>query len=401
MFGANHFGGSAGYLDWRRRCRSGMWQGNTSVTGGKADRPAGACIESRGMDIYLVGGAVRDELLGRPTGERDWLVVGADAETLKRLGYRQVGRDFPVFLHPDTNEEYALARTERKTAPGHRGFAVHAGPRVTLEEDLVRRDLTVNAMAKAADGRLIDPYGGQRDLAARTLRHVGEAFREDPLRVFRVARFAAELLDFSVHAATVELMSDMAATLGELPAERVWAEFRKALAADAPQRFVETLAASNCLGHWFPELEGAQIDARPDSARARFGALGWSLAEASIAALSARLKVPNDHADLARQVARHGRALGGWRTTEPPRLFAAGKSIGALQNLALSGRVCEVVAALAETPLSELQLLFARLAAEVTAKTVQDEGLTGRDLGRRIERERIARLAILRRQALS
>ena len=350
------------------------------------------------MDIYLVGGAVRDELLGRPVREKDWVVVGATAAALERLGYRRVGRDFPVFLHPETNEEYALARTERKTAPGHRGFDVDAGLQVTLEDDLARRDLTVNAMAKAADGRLIDPFSGQRDLAARTLRHVGEAFREDPLRVFRVARFAAELADFSVHESTLELLSDMASCLLELPAERVWAEFRKALAADAPQRFVETLDAGGCLDHWFPELQGARIDARPRSARARYGGLGWSLGEAAAAALSARLKVPNDHADLACQVARHGRELAAWRRAEPARLFAAGKAIGALQNLDLSRRVYGVVSALAETPLDELERLFARVAREVNANSLQREGLRDRDLGRRIERERIERLAMLRQK---
>ena len=350
------------------------------------------------MDIYLVGGAVRDELLGRPVGERDWVVVGATPDALLRRGYRQVGRDFPVFLHPETNEEYALARTERKTAPGHRGFAVHAGAEVSLEADLARRDLTVNAMAESADGRLVDPFGGRQDLADRVLRHVGDAFREDPLRVFRVARFAAELVDFSVHDTTIELMSDMAASLAELPAERVWAEFRKALAANSPQRFVETLYAGDCLSHWFPELRGAVIDARPNSERARFGGLGWSLGEAAASSLSARLKVPNDYADLARQVARHGRVLAAWRTAEPARLFAAAKSIGAFKELALSRRVCELVGVLTQTPLGELERLFARVAAEVGASAFQQEGLTGPALGQRIERERIERLAILRQQ---
>ncbi len=348
------------------------------------------------MDIYLVGGAVRDELLGRPIRERDWVVVGGSAAALLRRGYRRVGRDFPVFLHPETNEEYALARKERKTAAGHRGFAVCAGPEVSLEEDLARRDLRINAIAKGADGRLVDPFGGRQDLADRVLRHVGEAFSEDPLRVFRVARFAAELVDFSVHKTTIDLMSGMAASLAELPAERVWAEFRKALAADAPQRFVETLQACDCLGYWFPELQGTVIDARPASALARFGGLGWSLGEAAVRSLSARLKVSNDHANLARQVARHGAVLAAWRTTAPARLFAAAKSIGAFQNLALSRRVCEVVGVLAGAPLRELELLFARVAADVDASAFRGEGLTGRALGRRIERARIERLAVLR-----
>ncbi|MDF3031317.1 MAG: tRNA nucleotidyl transferase, partial [Moraxellaceae bacterium] len=143
------------------------------------------------MDIYLVGGAVRDQLLGRPVHEHDWVVVGARPEDLLALGYRAVGKDFPVFLHPETQDEYALARTERKSGRGHTGFICDFTPGITLEEDLIRRDLTINAIAQASDGSLVDPYGGQRDLAARKLRHVSPAFREDPLRVFRVARFAA------------------------------------------------------------------------------------------------------------------------------------------------------------------------------------------------------------------
>ncbi len=163
------------------------------------------------MEIYLVGGAVRDALLGLPIRERDWVVVGSTPEEMQRLGYRQVGRDFPVFLHPQTNEEYALARTERKVGPGHTGFVCHAGPDVTLEEDLRRRDLTVNAIAQAHDGTLIDPWGGAADLSARRLRHVSEAFLEDPLRVFRVARFAAQLgaFGFRVEPETLQLMADM------------------------------------------------------------------------------------------------------------------------------------------------------------------------------------------------
>lgn len=350
------------------------------------------------MDIYLVGGAVRDELLGRPVPDRDWVVVGATADELLSLGYRRVGHDFPVFLHPVTSEEYALARTERKTAPGHRGFAVHADVTVSLEEDLARRDLSVNAMAKSAAGRLIDPYGGQRDLAHRVLRHVGDAFREDPLRVFRVARFAAQLADFSVHESTIALMADMAPTLGELSAERVWVEFRKALAATAPQRFVETLHSCACLAPWFPELDGVQIDTRPGSARARFGALGWALGATAAQSLGDRLKVPNDHSDLARGVARHGRVLADWRTADPARLLAAGKAIGAFQNLALCARVCEVVGAIARAPLDDLERLFGRVATEVSARDFRGEGLAGRALGRRIESARAERLAQLRRQ---
>jgi len=157
------------------------------------------------MEIYLVGGAVRDMLLGLPVKDRDWAVVGADAEEMLRLGYTPVGRDFPVFLHPDTHEEYALARTERKTAKGYAGFAFYADKNITLEQDLMRRDLTINAMAQAADGRLIDPFGGQRDLRQKILRHVSPAFAEDPVRILRTARFAARY-GFTVAAETMELM---------------------------------------------------------------------------------------------------------------------------------------------------------------------------------------------------
>jgi SAM-dependent MidA family methyltransferase len=232
------------------------------------------------MDIYLVGGAVRDELLGREPVERDWVVVGATPEQLIRRGYRPVGRDFPVFLHPDTGEEYALARTERKTGPGYRGFTVHAAPDVTLEDDLRRRDLTINAMARAADGTLVDPYVGRADLEARLLRHVSPAFVEDPVRVLRVARFAARFADtgFSVAAETMDLMRRIVAA-GETDAlvpERVWQELRTALGERCPHVFVEVLRA--CGGGTVREpgagtgvmaadilLELQRLDALPDN----------------------------------------------------------------------------------------------------------------------------------------
>jgi tRNA nucleotidyltransferase (CCA-adding enzyme) len=211
------------------------------------------------MNIYLVGGAVRDELLGRPVRERDWVVVGGSPEQLLALGYAPVGKDFPVFLHPQTKEEYALARTERKTAPGYHGFSFHAAPEVTLEQDLQRRDLTINAMARAPDGALVDPYGGLRDLQERRLRHVSPAFAEDPVRILRVARFAARYapLGFSVGAETLALMRAMAAAgeVDALVAERVWAELAKALAEPEPQVFFDVLRACGALAVLFPEIE--------------------------------------------------------------------------------------------------------------------------------------------------
>jgi tRNA nucleotidyltransferase (CCA-adding enzyme) len=211
------------------------------------------------MRVYLVGGAVRDRLLGRPVRERDFVVVGATAAELLAQGYTQVGRDFPVFLHPQTKEEYALARTERKTAPGYHGFAVHAAPDVTLAEDLQRRDLTINALAEDADGTLIDPYHGLADIEARVLRHVSPAFAEDPVRILRLARFAARFADlgFTVAPETLDLMRAMVAA-GEVDAlvpERVWVELAKALGEATPSRFFETLRACGALGRLFPEVD--------------------------------------------------------------------------------------------------------------------------------------------------
>jgi tRNA nucleotidyltransferase (CCA-adding enzyme) len=295
------------------------------------------------MEVYLVGGAVRDELLGRPVLERDWVVVGATPEQMEQAGYRPVGRDFPVFLHPDTGEEYALARTERKTARGYRGFNVQASPEVTLEQDLMRRDLTINAIAKDEDGNLRDPYGGVRDLEDRVLRHVSPAFVEDPVRVLRVARFAATLspLGFAVAPATRDLMRQLvdSGELDSLVPERVWQETRRSLETDGPDVFFATLRDCGALGCVFPELDGlfgASRDGCPQSdageymlvavreaarltlePRVRFAALvaGVGRTDATtgemresgariIAALADRLRIPNDYRDLAILVAR-------------------------------------------------------------------------------------------------
>ncbi|QOJ30749.1 MAG: multifunctional CCA addition/repair protein [Gammaproteobacteria bacterium] len=210
------------------------------------------------MQTYLVGGAVRDRLLGLPVRERDWVVVGATPAELEAQGFRRVGASFPVFLHAVTGEEYALARTERKTGPGYRGFAIDADPGVTLEEDLRRRDLTINAMAEDPAGGIIDPYGGQADLAARQLRHVSDAFREDPVRILRVARFAARFapLGFRVAPGTLQLMREMVAA-GEAAAlvpERVWQETERALSSARPDVFIATLKDCGALAVIFPEV---------------------------------------------------------------------------------------------------------------------------------------------------
>jgi len=209
------------------------------------------------MQTYLVGGAVRDALLGRPVTDRDWVVVGGSPTEMLAEGFVPVGKDFPVFLHPASHEEYALARTERKTAPGYHGFSVHAAPDVTLEEDLRRRDLSINAMAQDAKGRLIDPYGGQADLRNKVLRHVSEAFAEDPVRILRLARFAARFADFTVAPETQDLMRQMVACgeLDALVAERVWQELARGLMEARPSRMFEVLRGCGALARLLPEVD--------------------------------------------------------------------------------------------------------------------------------------------------
>ena len=209
------------------------------------------------MRTYLVGGAVRDALLGLPVSDRDWVVVGATPQAMIEQGYLPVGRDFPVFLHPQTREEYALARTERKTARGYRGFVVHADPDVTLEEDLARRDLTINAMAQDASGGLVDPFHGRRDLSDRVLRHVTDAFREDPVRILRVARFAARFADFRLAPETLELMRAMVneGEADHLVPERVWQELSRGLMEPAPSRMFDLLRECGALARLLPEVD--------------------------------------------------------------------------------------------------------------------------------------------------
>ena len=209
------------------------------------------------MKTYCVGGAVRDELLGFPIKDKDFVVVGATPQAMLDAGYRPVGKDFPVFLHPETHDEYALARTERKTAKGYRGFTVHASPEVTLEEDLARRDLTINAIAKDAEGKLIDPFNGQADIQSKILRHVSSAFAEDPVRILRAARFAARLTEFSLAPETLALMRQMVAA-GEVDAlvpERVWQELSHGLMEQKPSRMFEVLRACGALQKILPELD--------------------------------------------------------------------------------------------------------------------------------------------------
>ena len=266
------------------------------------------------MKAYVVGGAVRDELLGLPVKDRDYVVVGATPEEMARLGYKPVGKDFPVFLHPSTHEEYALARTERKSGRGYKGFTVHAAPDVTLEDDLRRRDLTINAMAKAEDGTLIDPFHGARDLREGVLRHVSPAFAEDPVRILRVARFAARF-GFRVHEETLQLMQRMVAS-GEADAlvpERVWREFAKGLAEPHPERMFELLERCGLRGRLFPELNNVAL-AFQGPLPVRFAALAWPLEEREAAALCERLRAPGEVRELALLACRNrGRLLAAQR----------------------------------------------------------------------------------------
>ncbi len=254
------------------------------------------------LKIYLVGGAVRDAILGLPIEEKDWVVVGSRPEEMLAQGFLPVGKEFPVFLHPKTKDEYALARTERKTAKGYKGFVFHADPSVTLEEDLARRDLTVNAIAQDDQGNLIDPFGGTQDLKNKIFRHVSAAFSEDPVRILRLARFAARFNDFTVDPSTNKLMQDMVQN-GEVDAlvpERVWQEFEKALGYADPSRFFAILNDCGALEKLFPELMEIQSYELPAEKTVRFAILLNHLSLNQIEHLCNRYRVPNDYSDLAK-----------------------------------------------------------------------------------------------------
>ncbi len=284
------------------------------------------------MKVYRVGGAVRDELLGLPVKDRDHVVVGATPEEMERLGYKPVGKDFPVFLHPATHDEYALARTERKTARGYKGFTVYAAPDVTLEDDLARRDLTINAIAKdETTGALIDPFGGAADLKAGMLRHVGPAFVEDPVRILRVARFAARF-GFRIAPETLALMRRMVAD-GEADAlvpERVWQELAQGLMESAPRRMFDALEACGALDRVLPEwrsLDATRALGALDRAAAlgaplptRYAALFAGAPEPAADAAAARLRAPADCRDLAVLAARWSAPMRAVRALDPAAL---------------------------------------------------------------------------------
>jgi tRNA nucleotidyltransferase (CCA-adding enzyme) len=404
------------------------------------------------MQVYLVGGAVRDRLLGLPIRERDWVVVGADPLELVRAGYRSVGREFPVFLHPQTHEEYALARRERKVGPGYRGFTTQFSPDVTLEEDLMRRDLTINAIAAVDGGALIDPYGGQADLAARLLRHVSPAFVEDPVRVLRVARFAARFasLGFRVAPETLELMRRMTAD-GEVSAlvpERVWQETERALAEADPQVFFETLRACGALAVIFPEIDALfgvpqpprwhpEIDtgvhvmlaltvaARSGAPPAvRFAVLTHDLGKALtprarwpshpgheqagvplIEALCDRLKVPNAQRELAILAARHHTLVHRARELKPATVLTLLEECDAFrrpERFAELLLACEADArgraGREQEPYPQAAYLAAAhaAAAAVTLSEEERRGLEGKEIGAQLRRRRLAALTALR-----
>lgn len=268
------------------------------------------------MKVYLVGGAVRDKLLGLPVKERDWVVVGSTPKEMVDQGYKPVGKDFPVFLHPKTHEEYALARTERKTAKGYTGFAFSTDSGITLEEDLRRRDLTINAIAQTKSGRLIDPFNGQKDLQRKILRHVSAAFAEDPVRILRIGRFAARFGNFKIAADTMSLMRLMvkAGEVDALVSERVWQELRRALEMQNPWRFFMTLKQCGALPILFPEIAANYNKAIANLKRSaknstdplvRFAALVSSLTPTEIKSLRRHLKAPREYFYLAESVVNH------------------------------------------------------------------------------------------------
>jgi tRNA nucleotidyltransferase (CCA-adding enzyme) len=276
------------------------------------------------VKAYVVGGAVRDELLGLPVADHDWVVVGSTPEEMARLGFRPVGKDFPVFLHPTTHEEYALARTERKSGRGYKGFTVYAAPDVTLEDDLKRRDLTINAIAKDEAGRLIDPFGGEKDLREGVLRHVSESFEEDPVRILRVARFAARF-GFRIADETMALMQAMVAS-GEadhLVPERVWQEFARGLAEPQPKLMFAALEQCGLRAKLLPELEKVPRNFS-GPLPVRFALLCWLLAEGAIEALCDRLKVPNEERELALAACRCRPLLAAKTPQELLELFKRG-----------------------------------------------------------------------------
>jgi len=346
------------------------------------------------MKFYLVGGAVRDRLMGRTVTDRDWVVVGGRPDLLLAEGYQAVGGGFPVFLHPVTREEYALARTERRTGPGHRGFETWFSEDVSLEDDLRRRDLTINAMAMTPDGEYIDPFGGRDDISERWLRAVSPAFAEDPLRVLRVARFAAQLPGFRVHPDTLDLMRQMvnAGLLSELPAERVWHELDKSTHGSTPERFLEVLGDIPALAPWFVEWQNL----RPEDLKSRLTRdfrgverlAVWceDLHSGQIGSLCSRLKTPNQVRDFLLHVHLAAPVLGNWVSGDCTKLVAVLERLHAFHTYSS----VDVVFAYLERRL-EVELDALRLAVEAARQVKAGDfpGLAGRALGAAIHKRRV------------
>lgn len=353
------------------------------------------------MQVYEVGGAVRDGLLGLPISDRDWVVVGATPAQMIAAGFRPVGKDFPVFLHPQSGEEYALARTERKVAPGYGGFVFHTGADVTLEQDLMRRDLTINAMARRPDGQIIDPSGGRQDLASRTLRHVSDAFTEDPLRVLRVARFAARFADFSVAPLTLSLMRAIVESgeIDALVAERCWQELSRGLMTDQPSRMFDVLSACGALARLAPEFGDALSPtsrcAIDEAARrgaplpVRLAALTGQLsagerADSPLDSLLERWRVPTDCRELAVLVSWHGDRMIHSTQLDAEQLVDLLERVDALRRPArcqAAFEVCRCIAACRQVSTVEFERAEQRLRLAIDAMRAVDAGAIAKQVG--------------------
>jgi tRNA nucleotidyltransferase (CCA-adding enzyme) len=378
------------------------------------------------MQIYKVGGAVRDRLLGRTVTETDWVVVGATAEDMLARGFRPVGADFPVFLHPQTGDEYALARTERKSGRGYGGFVFHASPDVTLEQDLQRRDLTINAMAEDDRGRVIDPYGGQRDLEARLLRHVSPAFAEDPLRVLRVARFAARYapLGFRIAPPTLELMKQLA-TSGEMQAltpERSWKEIARALMEPRPDVFIQVLRDCGALRAIMPELDETfdtaapirngehrlqvlrQCAAHEQPLTIRWANLLRGLAPTRIEAVNSRCKAPRDCQELATLVGEYGerghraRDLGAVELSELLQRFDVYRRPQRFEEFICANATDAETSGCHDRSAAEFLRGAARAARAVQAGPLLEQGFRGAELGEAMKQQRIEALERYKQQ---
>ncbi len=355
-----------------------------------------------GLEVYRVGGAVRDERLGRPCFDQDWVVVGATPEQMLSRGFRPVGRDFPVFLHPETHEEYALARTERKQGHGYTGFTVHAEPSVTLEEDLERRDLTINAMAQACDGQLIDPFGGAHDCDARLLRHVSMAFVEDPLRVLRVARFLARFkpLGFTIANETQALMRLMVESgeIEHLVAERVWQETEKALGEPCPQAYFTVLKTCGALEVLLPELAESNRLAtaltrmtQADQREQRWALLLAEMDSAVLETLCQRLRVPNAYRELAILLSRSWGLAD--EELDAERIVAWLGLVDAWRRPERFKLLLDTLAAGGQTNMAEqLESAYQR-ASEISPQQLMQQGFKGAELGKALTRHRCEAVA--------